>query len=277
MIKGWSSVLLLSLATSLAAQRPGGAQPSIRRIPLRDVPVSAHIPLPGSPDWMAVGFGSLWVVNYKPNRVSRVDPTTGKVLAEVSLEGKACLGIAMTRDRVWVPTCGTVAINEIDPATNRLVQRFPVPVSVDSEGSFAAGDESLWLPVRGRDSTSAAIARIDGHSGAVQHLIAVPRGSAALVDGFGALWVASSAHQRDHRVDTARNRVIARIPSVRRQSSWRSATALSGCRIAAMAQSPASTRKRTAKWRASKHTHPPHTATSPWATVPSGWPSTRRP
>src|SRR6185437_17136780 len=107
------------------------------QIALQDVPISQRIPLPGRPDWMAIGFGSLWVVNYAPNRVSRVDPVTGTVLGDVPLEGKACLGIVMTADRVWVPTCGAVAINEIDPRTNQLVARHATPVTVSVEGAFA--------------------------------------------------------------------------------------------------------------------------------------------
>lgn len=205
-------MFLLTFATSLGAQSLSVDQHPPRRIPLGDIPISATISLPGSPDWMAIGFGSLWVVNYKPHRVSRVDPTTGKVLADVSLGGKACLGIVVTRDRVWVPTCGSVAINEIDPLSNRLVARHVVPATVDVEGSFAADSDSFWLPVRGRDSGSSAIAQIDRHTGALRQLITAPSGSQALVAGFGALWVTSSGTGQVLRIDPARHRVVARIP-----------------------------------------------------------------
>src|SRR5215472_7996331 len=99
------ALVVLSIASPLAAQSSGPAGQNGRRIPLADVPIAARVELPGSPDWMAVGFGSLWVVNYKPERISRVDPVTGKVLADVPLGGHACLGIVVTADRVWVPTC----------------------------------------------------------------------------------------------------------------------------------------------------------------------------
>jgi streptogramin lyase len=160
---------------------------------------------------MAVGFGSLWVVNYKPNRVSRVDPASGKVIADVGIDGKACLGIVVTRDRVWVPTCGAVAINEIDPETNRLVSRRTVAVHVDVEGAFAVDEGSFWLPVRGRDSGSSVIARIDRKSGGVERLIPLPRNSEALFAGLGAVWVASAGANQVLRIDTAQNRIVARI------------------------------------------------------------------
>lgn len=206
-----SSLLLISLATPLAGQASPPTEHAVPRIALEVVPIGARIHLPGSPDWMAVGFGSLWVINYKPDRVSRVDPTTGKVLAEVPLGGKACLGVVVTADRVWVPTCGAVTINEIDPRTNRLVSRRAIPIIVGVEGSFAVDSADLWLPVSGRDSSSTTIARINLHTGAINRLITVDRGAEALIAAFGAVWVASSGTNAVLRIDPAQDRVVARI------------------------------------------------------------------
>jgi len=199
------------LAQSLAAQRPHAGSIADRQIALQDVPISQRIPLPGRPDWMAIGFGSLWVVNYAPNRVSRVDPVTGTVLGDVPLEGKACLGIVMTADRVWVPTCGAVAINEIDPRTNQLVARHATPVTVSVEGAFAFENGSFWLPVSGADSSSAMIARVDPHTGGILQMIPVARGSEALVAGFGRVWVASNGANVVLEIDPASARVVSRI------------------------------------------------------------------
>jgi len=207
-----SSTLLLAVAASLAAQTPRASARSASRIPLGDVPISARIPLAGSPDWMAVGFGSLWVVNYAPDRISRIEPRTGKVLAEVPLRGKACLGIGVTADRVWVPTCGAVAINEIDPKTNRLVSRRTVPIAISGEGAFAIAGGSFWMPVSGADSSSTTIARIDPQTGAVQQFISTARGSEALAAGFGAVWVASSGTNAVLKIDPAQSRVVSHIP-----------------------------------------------------------------
>ncbi len=204
-------MLLLSVASPLAAQSSGPGGHAVRRIPLADAPIAARVHLPGSPDWMAVGFGSLWVVNYKPDRVSRVDPATGTVLADVPLGGKACLGIVVTIDRVWVPTCGKVVLNAVDPVTNRVVTRRSLPITVSVEGSFAFAGGSFWLPVTGRDSSSRAVARIDPHTGAVQRLISVARGSEALVAGYGAVWAASSGTDVVLKIDPVRNRVTSRI------------------------------------------------------------------
>jgi virginiamycin B lyase len=206
------ALIFFAVVSPLGAQPSGAGDHGARRIPLAEVPIATRVQLPGSPDWMAVGFGSLWVVNYKPHRVSRVDPATGRVVAELPLGGKACLGMVVTADRVWVPTCGKVVLNAIDPRTNRVVARRKLPITVGVEGSFAVQAGSFWLPVTGRDSSSIAVARIDPQNGAIQHLIAVGRGSEALVAGYGAIWVASSGTGTIIRIDPLRNRIVARIP-----------------------------------------------------------------
>ena len=46
---------------------------------------SASIHLDGFPDWLEIGFGSLWVSNEGLGAVQRIDPDTNKVIAEVKV------------------------------------------------------------------------------------------------------------------------------------------------------------------------------------------------
>jgi YVTN family beta-propeller protein len=102
-------------------------------------------------------------------------------------------------------------LNEIDPRTNQLVRRIPVPIAGGREGSFAFSDGSFWLPVNVPDSSSPTVARVDPKSGAVQQRIAVGARADVAVAGFGAVWVASSASNTVVRIDPTRNAVVARI------------------------------------------------------------------
>jgi len=181
------------------------------RRPLAELPIRAHVAVPASADWMAMGYGAVWVVNYKPNRVSRVDPTTARVLADIPLASKACLGIVIALGRVWIPTCGDSALNAIDPATNRVAQRWPLAIALGREGSFAFSDGSFWVGANIPDSSSSDIARVDARSGQVERRIHVGARSDVVVAGFGAVWVASSATNTVVRIDPARNEVVARI------------------------------------------------------------------
>jgi virginiamycin B lyase len=204
-------IALVVLPSSLLAQAPSVRETAGHRHPIAELPVTMRVPLPRSPDWLAIGYGSVWVVNYKPDRLSRVDPHTGQVTAEVSLGPTACLGIVIARGSVWVPTCGDGMLNEIDPATNHLVRRIPVPIAGGREGSFAFSDGSFWLPANVPDSLSPTVVRIDARSGAVQQRIAVGARADVAVAGFGAVWVASSATDTVFRIDPTRNAVVARI------------------------------------------------------------------
>ena len=93
------------------------------------------------PRFLTVGEGSVWVLNQGDGTVSRVDATTGKLLATIPA-GIPGLGgeIAYGGGSVWVTVFG-FPITRIDPATNKVVQQF-VGKGGDSI-RFAHG--SVWL------------------------------------------------------------------------------------------------------------------------------------
>jgi virginiamycin B lyase len=182
------------------------------RRPLDQLPITARVDLPASADWIAFGFGSVWVVNYRPDRVSRVDTATNAVVADIPIGRNGCLGIAATAARMWVPTCGDGVVNEIDPATNTIVRKIPVPIKRGREGAFAIADGNLWIPDNVTDSLSSTIARVDARTGeTTAHVSTGPR-SDVIVFGFGSIWVASSRDDVVVRVEPQSSRVIARIP-----------------------------------------------------------------
>src|SRR3954463_12314976 len=65
--------LLIPALTLTAGAQPIHSPGRDPRLSLSRLPVTARVALPRSADWMAFGFGSVWVVNYRPSRVSRVD------------------------------------------------------------------------------------------------------------------------------------------------------------------------------------------------------------
>ena len=140
----------LALICAFVIAQPAMAQSDSalqrERVPLEQLPIVARIDLPSSADWIAFGFGSVWVVNYRPDRVSRVDVATNRVVADIPIGRNGCLGIASTTDRVWVPTCGDGVVNEIDPATNTIVRKIPAPITRGREGAFAIAEGDLWIP-----------------------------------------------------------------------------------------------------------------------------------
>jgi streptogramin lyase len=182
-----------------------------RQHELATLNVVARVALPAAPDWIAIGFGSVWVVNYRPDRISRIDPGTARLIADVPLGPDACLGIAIALDRVWAPTCGDGVINEIDPRTNRVVRRINAPIKAGREGAFAYANHSFWIPANASDASSSALARIDASSGRLLATIPVGKRTDVAIAGFGSVWAASSDENVVLRIDPVSNIVMQRI------------------------------------------------------------------
>jgi virginiamycin B lyase len=206
-----TALMLVTFPVAFFPQTKADNMLTARQLPLTELQIVARVSLPKEPDWIALGFGSAWVVNYKPDRLSRVDPVTGHLLADIPLGPDACLGVVIALERVWVATCGDGVINEIDPSTNAVVRRISVPITTGREGAFAVADGSFWIPANRPDASSSAVARIDAQSGRVLHSIPVGARADVVIAGFGAVWAASSATDTVYRIDPFRNVVTARI------------------------------------------------------------------
>lgn len=202
-----AAVLALD-AGSVLGQTPIARDP---RLPLDALPVTARVDLPSSADWMAFGFGSVWIVNYRPSRLSRVDATTSRLSADIPLGRNGCVGVVVALERVWVPTCADGVVNEIDPTTNSIVRRIPAPIKTGREGAVAFADGALWIPDNVSDSNSASVARLDLRSGVIQDRVSTGKRSDTAIAGFGSVWVSSSAEDVVTRIDPATNQVLARI------------------------------------------------------------------
>lgn len=181
------------------------------RLPLDSLPVVARIELPSAADWMALGFGSMWVVNYRPSRVSRIDTATNKVTANIALGPNGCLGLVVTETRVFVPTCGDGVINEVDPSKDSVVRRLTAPIRRGREGAIAVANGALWIPDNVSDSNSSTVIRLNVETGTIDARVTTGARSDVVVAGFGSIWVSSSAENVVVRIDPATNRVLARI------------------------------------------------------------------
>jgi virginiamycin B lyase len=209
-----STCLVVAVGAGTARAQTDSALVRVR-VPLAQLPITARVDVPSSADWMAFGFGAVWVVNYRPDRVSRIDTATNRVTADIPIGRNGCLGIVTSADRVWVATCGDGVMNEIDPRTDSIVRRIPLPIKRGREGAFAFADGSFWVPDNVTDSASSTVVRIDGRTGATLGRIATGARSDVIVAGFGSIWVASSAEGVVVRIDPSGagvGRVVARIP-----------------------------------------------------------------
>lgn len=116
-------------------------------------------------------FDGTYLYQIAEQRIDKIDPTSGKVLASIPAPGHGFdSGLTWAEGSLWVGQYRDRKIHQIDPATGKLIR------SIDSN-RFVTGvtwvDGELWHGTwEGEESE---IRRIDPASGAVIERLAMPR------------------------------------------------------------------------------------------------------
>ena len=190
----------------------GFAQDSPGTFPKHDaseLPVSARVHTDGDPDWLAIGFGSVWVSVPKTNEIVRIDPKHDVVKARIAVDEEPCYGIGVGRTWLWVLNCKSQTLTRIDPDKEKVDLRVPVSVAPEGEGSIAVDDSGVWF-VGNEDGHSSTLVHL-GPNGGTLRKTPVGRDSAVVNLGFGSVWVTSSGENRIYRIDPGSGNVVAKI------------------------------------------------------------------
>lgn len=170
------------------------------------------------PSALAVGAGALWVLKNDDQRVLKIDPGSGHVVASVPI-GFVPFEIAATDSAVWITGYYDDTVVRIDPRTNQVVASLTVP---DGASGIALADGAIWVA----SSIAGKVSRIDPATNRVVATVAldcpvlcdgsVPLAIAASVD---AIWVRTVGDGLIVRIDPHTNVVVTTIavtPSVGR-------------------------------------------------------------
>jgi hypothetical protein len=162
-----------------------GGPREVARVPLGDVGVLDA----------AAGFGSIWVGDFHHDDVIRVDAATRQVVARIP-SGRQTSGVVATDDAVWAvvnPEAGPTTLLRIDPRSNQVTARVPVPAVPPDRGGtgggpvLVGGSRALWL------LGSEVGARIDPRTGRVLDTVRWPLAEGAYAGSFALhdrlLWV----------------------------------------------------------------------------------------
>ena len=176
------------------------------------LPIVQKIHVGGDPDWLSIGFGSVWVSVPKTNEIVRVDPVRNTIQARIALtdDQEPCYGIGMGPDRVWVLNCQSQTLTRINPHSNKVDLRIPVGIDPAGEGGIAVSQNSVWF-VSNEDGRSSTLTQVNSHNGHIVRRIAVGKDSAVVKLGFGSVWVVSSGEGKVYRVDPIHRKVMATI------------------------------------------------------------------
>ena len=99
-------------------------------------------PLPIAASGFAFGAGTLWASQRVANRVVRIDPVSGKVVAAIQV-GNGPSGIAFGSSSAWVANTLDGTLSRIDPETNSVTSVIqagngPTSVAVDPRGIWVS-------------------------------------------------------------------------------------------------------------------------------------------
>jgi virginiamycin B lyase len=203
-------LLAISLVPRLATGQGTNPAPDFPRRDASTLPITQKIHIGGDPDWLGIGFGSVWVTVAKNNEVVRIDPVRNVVQARVPVDKEPCYGIGIGVDRVWVLNCQSKTLTRINPQTNAVDLRVPVKIDSEGEGSIAVDEKYVWF-VSNEDGHASTLTHADVKTGRMGKGIAVGKDSAVVKLDFGSVWVISPGEGNVYRVDPRRGKVTAMI------------------------------------------------------------------
>jgi YVTN family beta-propeller protein len=109
------------------------------------------IPVGDGPGEVAIGDGSVWVSNTDDGTVTRIDPSSNEVVAEVSVGGTPG-DLAVAGDgSLWVANPELGGVQRIDSSSNARTPDLLIPVSDDGSAMDLAIDRYLWVTVVGEE------------------------------------------------------------------------------------------------------------------------------
>ena len=157
-----------------------GGRDTVFQIDLESRRVVSSLAVGTLPLFVAFGYGSAWVSNYRGDSVSVIRP--GSEQPETIAVPRGPLGIAAGEGAVWVVTFWSRELARIDPDTRRVVRRIPVG---SGPNDVAVGADSVW--VTNRDDKT--ITRIDPATNKVVQTIRLAAAPHGVRVAHGRVWV----------------------------------------------------------------------------------------
>ncbi len=180
--------------------------------------VAKRIPAPsGCTTGLAFDGKALWTVDRDSDKLYRVDPADGRVLATLDAPGYFCTALAWDGKSLWVADmdftntsaedyCGK--IYQIDPASGRTLKVIMAPGS-DPQG-LAWDGNTLWVS----DNGTKEIFQISPDDGTTIKTLKAPAGDPrGLAWDGNYLWLADRSRDELYRIEPLKGRVIMILPA----------------------------------------------------------------
>ena len=153
---------------------------------------------------ITTGVGSIWAITDLKGVVSRIDPATNAVVAEIYVAAGAT-AVGFGDDALWVTSEAGDFLTRVNPYNNEVVETIKVG---PRPGRLAVGEDGVWTLNRG-DGT---VTRVDPATNKVVATIALGDevGGGEIVAGLGSVWVSATGVPLI-RIDPRNNRAVQRF------------------------------------------------------------------
>ncbi|MGH2838093.1 MAG: hypothetical protein ACRDJY_07070, partial [Thermoleophilaceae bacterium] len=185
-----AAVVAAIAVVALVAGGGGGDSGSESSAPTPDdanlqsnAPHAVAIPVPGKPDGLGAGGGTVWATGPTAGVVSRIDAVSGDKQGEPIPVGSDPDSIAVSEDAVWVTNKASDSVTRIDAESGEVVTE--VAVGATPAGISLEADGAPWVVLTGEGG----VKRIDPETNTPGSLVETGRDPyAVLVDG-DTVWV----------------------------------------------------------------------------------------
>ena len=222
---------------------PGVSTPGVVR-PLSELHPVAIFPVEGSPDWSVItktatwvassranhvvqldattnkpgliadierpcsglteGFGSIWSPSCGKKVLTRIDPATAKVIAEIPADpSNSEGGITTGAGSIWMVVKPATLIR-VDPKTNTIASTLDLP---SGSANPAFGDGFVWISSFEHDQ----LLKVDPKSNTIVATIPIGPKPRFLTIGDGSVWTLHQGDGSISRVDMKSGKVVATI------------------------------------------------------------------
>jgi len=144
-----------SIWVPLCGDRPNvenGAKPALARIDAKTNQVTATIPvgIANSEGGVAAGPDAVWLLTDIKGVLSRIDPATNKVVAEIEV-APGSVACVYAEDAVWISSPEKSVVTRVDPKTNKATDTIAVG---PGPRFLTAGAGAVWTLNQGDGTVS---------------------------------------------------------------------------------------------------------------------------
>jgi virginiamycin B lyase len=180
-----------------------GAKPGLARVDIKTNQLTATIPMgvANSEGGIAASPEAIWMTTDIKGVLSRIDPATNKVAAEIEV-APGSVACVYADGAIWVSSPEKSVVTRVDAKTNQVTNTIPIG---PKPRFITAGGGSVWTLNQG-DGT---VSRVDTKSRKLVTNVeaGIPGGGGEIAFGDGAVW-ATIFQMPITRIDPATNAVV---------------------------------------------------------------------